>query len=631
MFRILLSVIILALCGIGIYAQDYSVSSIPAELRENADLVIRDYTREWIISDVNAGLEKTRKVITVLNKDGENSASLVLNYDKDMSADIKQITIYDPAGKKIKNVKLSEVEDQAAFGGSELFSDQRVKVYRPVIGSNVYTIEYVYEIKARNVISFGAWRPVNSYNTSVEKASFRFTKPAIVKVNSKELNIARKSYQSLGNNEGHLWEVTNMKAILQEPYSTNPLDLIPCVYLMPEVLRYDSYTGSAATWKDFGKWIYSLYEGRDALSDADKKFVTELAGQKPATEEMIKKLYTYVQEKTRYVAIMMGLGGFQPFDALTVSKTGYGDCKALTNYLCSLLKTAGITSYPALVSSGKYKEPIHREFPNFQQFDHVILCVPGKKDTTWLECTDQNIPFGFLGSFTDDRDVLLVTPEGGIFSHTPRYGENENVRVCRSEFNISPDGNAEGSMLISCRGLQYDNISDVLVSSYEDQKKYLLSSSMLPSVQISSFSIENNKETNPAAVIKKTVASKGLCTFSGNYMILPLNLVNVQKPIAKMMRKRSNDILISRSYLDYDTVVYTIPAYMKIQPLQGTTVVSKFGSYSSGVVFEGNKIIYTRKLLLKEGSYKPEDYNDLYDFILSVSKSDNLKIMIDRS
>ena len=99
----------------------------------------------------------------------------------------------------------------------------------------------------------------------------------------------------------------------------------------------------------------------------------------------------------------MDLGGLQPFDAKTVFETGCGDCKALSNYMFSLLKLIGVRSYPAIVSSGTYIEPIFLEFPNFQQFDHAILCVPHLKDTIWLECTNQKIPFGFLGDFTDDR------------------------------------------------------------------------------------------------------------------------------------------------------------------------------------------------------------------------------------
>ena len=115
-------------------------------------------------------------------------------------------------------------------------------------------------------------------------------------------------------------------------------------------------------------------------------------------------------------------------DPADVDRVGYGDCKALVNYMMALLKVAGIPSYYTLVYSGDEKISMLRNFASAAQGDHVILCVPFGQDTTWLECTNQHIPFGFLGTFTDDRDVVVCTPEGGLVTHTPRYRDSLNVQ-----------------------------------------------------------------------------------------------------------------------------------------------------------------------------------------------------------
>ena len=244
---------------------------------------------------------------------------------------------------------------------------------------------------------------------------------------------------------------------------------------MPSRLIYDKYVGTADNWKDCGKWFYDLYKGRDEISDAEKPIIDTLLKGIVNNDERIEALYKYMQENTRYVAVFIGLGGYQPFHAKTVFETGYGDCKALSNYLHALLKYAGIESFSAAVSSGNYKESIFLDFPNFQQFDHIILCVPRKSDTLWLECTNQKIPFGFLGDFTDDRDVLLITEDGGKFAHTTRYDLKDNIRNCRSEFTIDSTGTAFCSVATSYHGLQYDNISFLCSSNYEEQKKWLYS------------------------------------------------------------------------------------------------------------------------------------------------------------
>jgi hypothetical protein len=626
------SVLLALLLNLGAFAamaQDYSAASIPAGLIENANCVIRESATELTLQSVNSYTSKKKLAITVLNKEGDGYAALKLSYDKNSSVDIKQITIYDGNGKKFKTIKSSEIEDFNASGGAELFSEDRIKYYQPVNATYPYTVEYLIENKLNNALSYGVFRPQAGYNVSVEHASYSLTYPADLVIKRKEVRTGMTRSESLKNYKTEVWEVKDLKALESEPFGASLLDRIPCVYFMPAELVYEKYRGMAGDWKEFGGWVYSLYQGRDILSPSDKEKVASLAGLRADTLTIIDELYRYVQGKTRYVAITMGLGGFQPFDAKTVSETGYGDCKALTNYMYSLLKEAGIPSFPALVSSGTYSERIFRDFPNFQQFDHVILSVPFRKDTIWLECTDQDAPFGFLGSFTGDRDALLLTADGGRFARTSRYDAEANVRNCRAEFIIDEDGSAICSLATVFQGLQYDNMTGLLTSNYDEQRKSLLSRSLLPSLQIKNFSIVNNKTVSPSALITESSVSKSYCSFSGGYMILPLNLVNVQKPISKMLRERKSEVLINWSFVDNDTLIFRIPENYVVETLPpGNSFESEFGSYECTVSHTGTEIVYTRKILIKKGYYAPTEYARLYDFIIAVSKYDNLKAIL---
>jgi hypothetical protein len=47
---------------------------------------------------------------------------------------------------------------------------------------------------------------------------------------------------------------------------------------------------------------------------------------------------------------------------------------------------------------------------------------PGKKDSTWLECTSKTADFGVLGSFTENRSTLLITDSGGVLVPTQKAG-----------------------------------------------------------------------------------------------------------------------------------------------------------------------------------------------------------------
>jgi hypothetical protein len=578
---------------------------------------------------VNKSIEHIRKVWTVLDKEGENLAYLSIPYDQNSSVTIKQIVIYDSNGKKIKSVKQADIVDIPAYSSFELFSEDRIRYFKPEQPEYPYTISYEYVLNCSNIISFAIWRPFGNYNVSAQHARLTIIHPAKVKINKKEIKVKQTSSEVQKDDVIETWELNNIPALEREPYSFSISERISSVYLMPEALIYYNNEGSARNWQEYGRWVYSLYRQRDELSELEKPKINLLLKDIPDTLDRIRALYKYVQENTRYVSITLGAGGFQPFDAKTVFGTGYGDCKALSNYMYSLLKFIGVKSYPALVASGTYIIQIFPEFPSFQQFDHVILCVPQKKDTIWLECTNQKIPFGFLGDFTDGREVLLITENGGVFAHTTKYNSNDNLRVSKTEFIIDPDGTANCTSEVIFKGLQYDNLTGFVNSNYDEQKKWLYDRSTLPSYQLLSFAMNENRSRLPVLKINENSKSKSYCSFSGQYMILPLNLINAQDPLQKMLKPRYSDILLSRSFTDCDTMVYYIPKNFRVESLpSGIKIDSQFGTFSYSVSGSENKIVYIRRFTVNEGRYKPAEYKNLYEFLLAVSKADNTKVIL---
>lgn len=613
-------------------AQDYNVSLIPESLKENAHSVIRIYERELELKSINSGTERIKKVITILDKDGESDAYLIISYDKDSRVNIKQIIFYDSNGKLLRKAKSSEVTDIPAYSNYALYSDDRIKYFKPDRAVYPYSVEYVYEENMTNLISYGYWRPFSNYNISSEYSRLRLIYPDNLQINKREVNVTRSTTEIRKDlKRVETWEIGNIIAIEDEPFDVSISEQVPGVYLMPGELKYDNFSGKANTWGEYGSWIYNLYLGKNELLEKDKVRLDELLDNVPDTLEQIQKLYKYMQDNTRYVAISLGIGGFQPYDAKTVSETGYGDCKALTNYMYSLLQYKGITSFPALVSAGTYRVPIFKDFPNFQQFNHVILCVPYKKDTIWLECTSQITPFGFLGDFTDNRDVLLLTKSGGKFSHTKKYEAEENIRSCSSIFTIDSAGYANGKVKTNYTGLKYGDMTGLLYKSYDDQKKWLYANLALPDLQITDFEFINNNGRVPSAGTSVSFNSKNYGSFSGKYLIIPLNLIDPQKPIRKLLKTRNSDFIISRSSIYYDTLIYQLPEHFNIESIpEGKSIKSDFGEYSYEVQMNQNEIIYIRKLLFHEGRFNSSVYNDFCDFISLISKSDNAKVMLSR-
>src|SRR5688572_14546288 len=125
----------------------YPISEIPAELKENVNMVVREDHMIYTIHAQDRATLVVREVVTILNENGKSYATEVIGYDKLSKVTNFKAASYGPAGQLIKKLKPSEIYDQSAFDGFSLYSDARIKVAQIEHGSYPYTVEFEYEIE----------------------------------------------------------------------------------------------------------------------------------------------------------------------------------------------------------------------------------------------------------------------------------------------------------------------------------------------------------------------------------------------------------------------------------------------------------------------------------------------------
>ncbi len=105
------------------------------------------------------------------------------------------------------------------------------------------------------------------------------------------------------------------------------------VKVAAEKFSYYGHQGSYKDWKELGKWVYDdLIKSRQELPAQTIQMVNELVKGAANDKEKARRIYEFLQKKTRYISVQVGIGGFQPFAASEVDRLSYGDCKALVNY-----------------------------------------------------------------------------------------------------------------------------------------------------------------------------------------------------------------------------------------------------------------------------------------------------------
>lgn len=603
---------------------------IDEALKNNANSILRNEKLEVTIPNQRSIEFDNYRVVTVLNKKGNSDVDAYAHYDEETRIKKIEATIYDKFGKEIKSYKKSDFKDVSAVSGGTLFSDSRVKYLEYTPTSYPYTVEYHYTTVSTNTAFIPGWVPNGSYNASTEKSSYT------INYNQDELTLKYKVMNSsdeikIQESPGQIKvSIENYEALVREAYSPGFENISPKVLFGLDKFHLAGVDGDAKDWESFGMWINNyLLSGTQEVPEETKMEVLRLVEGETDTVEKARKIYEYVQDKTRYISVQVGIGGWKPMLASEVDALGYGDCKALTNYTKSLLDVAEIPSYYTVLYAGKEKKDMQPDFTSMQG-NHAILSIPNDDDYIWLECTSQEIPFGFIGDFTDDRDVVIITPEGGKIVHTDVYDYHENTQDLKGDYVIALDGSIEAQVEMSSKGIQYDDRYLVENHIEKDQKDYYYDFwDYINNMEIQSIVVENNK--NEVILTEKVMfKADNYASFAGDEMLVSLNAFNRSTYIPKRYRNRKYDVRIDRGFVDIDSVRIAIPKeYGLPESIEDIHVESEFGTYDVKYTLgQDNTITYNRKYIFKDGEFPKEKYNDFRKFLKTIARYDSQKIVL---
>jgi transglutaminase-like putative cysteine protease len=610
----------------------YPFADIPKSLLKDAKAVVRN---EEIVVEVKSNtklVQKVKYVITILNKNGNENGNLTIPYDKTIKISNINAQLYDKSGIEYKKKGGFEILDYAMISNFSIFEDNRVKTVNPEQYDYPFTIEYSYEITWAGVSNYPAWNPVADYNLAIEKSSFTLIIDKDAGCRYYEMNITNKA-KAVNSQEStnYTWELTNTNAINEENFSPALIDFMPVVYTAPTEVKVEGYEGNFGTWAGVGLWINQLLKNRDNLSNETKIKIKKITEGITDDRTKVKKIYEYMQNKTRYVSIQEGIGGYQPFDAETVDRLSYGDCKALSNYTKSLLEVVGIKSLYTRVRAGQENRSIIYDFPS-NQFNHIILCVPLVNDTVWLECTDQQCPFNYLGTFTAERSVHAIDENGGKLITTPSLKTESFLESRKTNVTLDQNGSGFANVKTTYSGETYDNYIPILMSDQVDRKKMLTRKIHVPNFELDNFAITETKTEIPYITEKLNLTLTNYGTIVGEKIMLNLNIMNKlgESPFPSATRKTA--ILFKWPIFEIDTVTYTLPQGYSMEKIPSkVSIQSDFGKYTTTVTKSGSDIQYVRTFMVNKGEYPVDRYDEIVTFFDKIVTADENKVMLTRS
>lgn len=609
----------------------YPVATIDSSLKKDAWAVCREYRQEFELINYGKAIKRVHLVVTVLDKNGDDFSELFLPYDKSTKISSLSGRSFNSLGMHDDKLKNKAIQDINYTSAGAIYDDLRMKTASFSGDTYPYTVEYEYTIEYNGLMAYPEWQPLCGYRISVEKSSFQISSPDTMKFRYREFNLPPGCRTEKHENGMHSieWKLDSLKAWRAEPMSPE-LDLeTPHVITAPSRFIYDGHAGSMNSWKEYGQWVSMLNEGRDQLPPQRQNEIRELVKEVKDTTQIVRKLYEFMQNRTRYVGIQLGIGGFQPFPAETVDRLGYGDCKALSNYMKALLNAAGIASVYTVAGAASNQGITMTDFPTNHQTNHIILCVPLHSDTLWMECTSQTTPFGYMSPFTAGRKALNITSNGGKIVNTPLLTASQSSQNRNAEVQVYPDGSIKSIVKTKYSGYQYDNISQNLTESKEEQEKALYDKLSITGLVISGLNYEIVKDKIPRATETVSLSTPMFATKTGGRLFIPLNIFNQVKTAPSRVDNRIMPVYRAYAFVDKDSLILHLPKGFKPESTpKGKTFATEFGEYSSTITIREDQLVYFRELKMNRGTWPKERYTALVDFYNAIVSADKVKLVL---
>src|SRR6266567_2782244 len=360
-------------------------------------------------------------------------------------------TVVVQSADKIKEKEAVEIS-LPKIEGSELVSDVKDKLLRIPAAEPGNIVGYEYEEEEQPYVLQDVWRFQET--SPVREAHYTLLLPSGWEYKATWMNFPEAKPTQAGNQVQ--WVVTEVKGMKHEdnmpPWQGVAGQMI--VSFFPS--GGSSQNRGFQNWKEMGIWYQGLTSGRRDASPELKQKVTALTSSAGTPVDKMKAIAGFAQRDIRYVAIELGIGGWQPHPATEVFTHHYGDCKDKATLLGSMLHEIGIDSYYVVINSERGS--VTPETPaHMGGFDHAIIAVklpeglnsaalvatvehPKFGKILFFDPTDELTPFGQLNGALQANYGLLVTPDGGELVELPELPPAMNGIQRTAKLSLSATG-----------------------------------------------------------------------------------------------------------------------------------------------------------------------------------------------
>jgi hypothetical protein len=575
---------------------------------------------------------RVREAYKIIRPSGRNRGTLaVFFYPRRKITSLHGWCI--PAQGKDFEVKDKDAIDVSLLNvsGSELVEDVKDRLLSIPAPNPGNVIGYEYEVEEQPFFLQDIWRFQET--VPVRESHYSLQLPVGWEFKVSWLNHSEvKTTEGPGNQWN--WSINNVDGIRIED-EMPPVQGVAAQMLISFFPSGGPALNAFANWRQMGSWYLNLINGRDDASPELKQKVVSLTANARTTLEKMQALAQFVQHDIRYVAIELGIGGWQPHAAPDVYAHRYGDCKDKATLMRSMLREIGVDSYHVVINTERGS--VTRDSPAHHGFNHAIVAIklpdgvtdaslvavvqhPKLNRLLFFDPTDELTPFGQIRGPLQDSYALLVTPDGGELIDLPRQPSAMNGIERTGKLTLDASGNLMGDVKEVRVGdrawLERWSLRNVTNSADKIKPIESLLAGSLANFQITHASIVNLQQMDRFFGFNYSFESENYAKLSGDLFLLrPCVIGRKSSALLETKDPRKFPVEFEGAVRDTDSFEITVPTGYQVEDLPPPVDADySFASYHSKTVADGGVVRYTRTFEIKELSVPVSRADELKKF-----------------
>jgi len=480
--------------------------------------------------------------------------------------------------------------------------------------------------------------------------NFALTVPGDARFNYKSMNTdIEPQVETKDEATTYTWKVKDVSQFMSEQYEPPLSDIAP--YLM---------YSSVKTWDDIGKWYSELFYPQVKSDEAIKNKVFELTEGIKNRDDLIKQIFLYVTKRIRTLSFLqLGYVGYAPQLAVDVYKNKYGDCKDKAVLFVTMLKDAGIESYPALIHRGRvtislrtngYRYQwslspstarLQNEVPSPAQFNHIIVAVPQSGGYYWLDPSADQYKYGYLPYADQGSECLVVTPNKYTITRTSTYPLERNSSHSIVSMRLKPDGSITGSMECNLNGY-FDWLArtSLMGTTPENERRYFTeaASSICEKTKLENYRLSDLEDLAAPATTSMDFSTPEYGILQRDLMILqlpqiPFEFVDIAEQLqsATQLEKRKQRLMLGSQLMSKYEATAHIPKGYKVNTLPAKLQIdNSVGSLDLICKQDRKTINYSLTFAIRNKDISPAEYPLLKELYAKLLSPQNSVIILDK-